>query len=162
MKTIILEGPNGSGKSTLAEALVDDLKLNLIHAGGPSKDFNDAIKRALPELLCASSDNYLLDRCQPISFLVYQGISLNEIELAVMLGLTKVLADRCTIIYCTADGEPDFRFKPYYDDKLKKQVIDEQALIRSAYGKVFEILPHIPYDYKQEDCYVNLLKELES
>lgn len=46
MRHIVLEGPDNAGKSTLAKVISEELKLPILHSGGPSKYPGEVEERA--------------------------------------------------------------------------------------------------------------------
>lgn len=155
---IVIEGANGTGKSTLAEELGIVFGLQVIHANGPSKTEEECLARCIRQEALIDLSEYVFDRTQSISFLVYQEYDA-MIERKVY-GFAEHLADNCKLIYCVGQGKHDYSGKPHYDEKLKNQVDNDQEGIRNMYEEVMQGLPHLRYDFESGDI-LKLIEEIK-
>ena len=142
--SFILEGPNGSGKSTLGKKLSEVYGLPYVHTG-PDPGSNLNAIEACADQLTLLKKGVILDRCTPISRMVYQdGLSTQEYEMLAAFGL--VMEKYAVIIYCTADAE--FTEKPYYPEGHFRSIVESKEVIRAEYGAIMSSYMAIPYDFK--------------
>lgn len=149
--SFILEGPNGSGKSTLGKKLSEVYGLPYVHAGPDPGSTLNAIEASADQLAMLKK-GVILDRCTPISRLVYQE-NLIDYDKIPLSGFMQVMQRYAVVIYCTADK--GFTEKSYYPQGHFEEIVKDKERIRKMYGHVMSYCRHIVYD-----CNVTPIEEL--
>ena len=160
MKTIIIEGTNGSGKSRLAEQLSEKYGMIVVHAGGHCKSHAEAVSKCFIQSDFVIRGNYILDRTQVISYLVYQSYSVEGARQ--LQQFLDQIEKEAIVIYCVGKGVPvDNKDKAHYDKTLRLKVVKERKDLSAKYGVIMNSIPHIEYDFKANNGLEDLFKRLE-
>lgn len=148
---IIVEGPEGSGKSVLAETLSKLYELPVRHSGGPPEDEREVRARVFAEGRLYGKN--ILDRCTPISELVYGSVIEDAPRISDLGLLYEVLmswADQGWIlIYCRPTDdvmleyvknqlEPIAKMKGYKPQKYIDGAKANMHALRDKYDEVIE------------------------
>lgn len=165
MLNIILEGADNSGKTTLANALRENSSLTYFHPGGPpgSKENELACMVEQREVLYNGISSVVMDRCTAISQQVYAPETvMNQVRKA---WLTDVLATGTLLVYCRPGTDwlmsfEHFTWRDGESEEHKKLILEKQHTFIERYDAVMHGLPHIGYDYRNEDAPV-VLKHLK-
>lgn len=144
--SIILEGPNGSGKSTLGKELSSILGIPYMHAGPDPGSFMNVLEACVDQLTLLKK-GVILDRCTPISRVIYQN-DLTTTDLMILAAFYKMMEKYADCIYCVSNGE--FSEKPYYPPGHFKEVKDKHAYIRAQYDLIFSRIRCHKYDWTKE------------
>ena len=150
-QSVILEGPNGAGKSVLGKQLTKQMGLSYIHAGPSPGDDYAAFKACAMQYKLLES-GVILDRCTPISRRIYER-PISPYHEHVLLQWLRMMEEVAVIIYCTADG--DFTEKSYYPEGHFKEVTEKREVIRLGYNDLMATIPHIPYDWRENDATIS-------
>lgn len=145
-KSIILEGPNGSGKSTLVSDLSHALGMVYHHAGSDPGSTKNAIKACCRQYGWVQN-GCIIDRVTPISRVIYQK-DLTIFEKNFLKQMLDIMLEDAVIIYCTAEG--NFTNKEYYPKGHYEQIVRDRKIIRDAYDKMFEVVPHVKFDWRNK------------
>ena len=147
---IIVEGPEGSGKSMLAAKLSAKFGIPVVHSGGPPVDSDEINSRIEAE--DRGHQTAILDRCTPISELVYGSVIEGEprIPTYMLYAVLKTWADQgWTLVYCrpTDDAmleyvrnqlDPIARMKGYKPQKYIDGAKANIHALRDKYDEVIE------------------------
>lgn len=153
-KTLVLEGPDDSGKSTLAIALQEHLGCPIISIGDRPKTLRDAIFYC-EEFVNRRKSGDIMDRCTPISELIYRGIFGNPLlspaDLVMVLNACK---QDVVFIHCRPAVPNNPMPKHDYDTvEYIEQLRKAQTIIRESYAVLFARMALdgftvIEYDYQ--------------
>lgn len=147
-KSIILEGPNGSGKSNLGRILSGIYDLPYIHAGPSPGDPKSCIFASIDQGLLLKN-GCILDRCTPISEVIYQPGKLKNLSDMVEL-LREYHLSKAVVIYCTHGTDKVIPGKVYYAKGHKDMVNEQRERIRAGYDELMKGIPHITWDWTMD------------
>lgn len=154
IKTIVLEGPDDSGKSTLAFALQEHLGCNIVTIGDKPKTLRDAIFFC-EEYIRMRKSGDIMDRCTPISELIYRGIFGNALLTPADLVLCLQACKNDVVFVHCRPAVPNMPVVKHDYDTIEyvEQLRKAQALIRESYALLFakmtlEGFTVIEYDYQ--------------
>lgn len=154
MKSIILEGPNGSGKSSLGQLLSVILQIPYIHAGpSPGEGWGEACAKQLNDL----REGCILDRCTPISEVVYNEIDCDDKVQSLGEWLEDMMKE-AVLVYCTAWG--GITDKEHYTLEHLQFITQNQDGIRARYDNLMEEIPHLEFCWTIDDVH-DLVKQIE-
>ena len=149
---IIIEGFDGSGKSTLASALSSKLKMYNYHVG-PHPESQKDILACLDRQQKLMKHDVIIDRVTCISEAVYHD-KMHDEDLAIA---RKNIAEdsNSIIIYCRPTTRnlvdlSNHQLKDYDSEESIQFVIDNMHEIIRRYDTIFENLPHIRYDFTDD------------
>ena len=156
---IIIEGPDNSGKSTLCNQLSKHFQIEVIHSGGPGKDFEEIIHRT-DSFISAHKQICIRDRFPAISDKVYASIlrdgqtvftdPVYKKYMEILIGMHPVII-LCWPEYGTMMNLKTHQRGLFDDDELWEGVKANQEKIIEMYDNLFQEIPHIKYSY--EDPY---------
>jgi hypothetical protein len=142
---IILEGVDGSGKSHLAQQLEKQLGKHLRWAGGPPDSDYIAIHDCTMQLI---NDDDIYDRVTSISRQCYESVT--EPAMMNMYNcFLNLMLKNSVIIYCTADM-PETE-EGHRNDEHDKYVRDNFHLIKARYEVLMSKIPHITYNFQNDN-----------
>lgn len=147
---VILEGPDNSGKTTLANTIKGDHIY--FHPGGPPEN-------ATAEVLCTNQQAHMLgvengsivmDRCTPISQLVYSPDRTMDVSRWARLEAYKRIG--ILFVYCrpSTDALMSFEHFTWRDgetEEHKQKIIRGQHAFIQRYDEVMLKIPHVHYDF---------------
>lgn len=137
MKYVVLEGFDGCGKTTLQQRLCEDLRTVKLATYRKPYCRQDVLDYTAWITQCPF--NVIIDRHPYVSELIY-GSVLNRAPL-VTQSETETWADSTLVVYCRPP-EPQLYSQPQMEG-----VIENASRLMLQYDYLFEVLPHITYDW---------------
>jgi len=159
--TVIIEGPEGAGKSTLGLQLSRQLRMPLIHTGGPIHSKQELFDR-IENLNIMREPRKIFDRVPLISELVYAPLQNREpfISRVNAVGLLKEINP--TIYYCRLDSKEDMfnqilRNKPHKSVEWLEHVRGNFDFVVESYDDLIDHLRLqgfriIHHDWRDPQC----------
>ena len=159
---IILEGPDNAGKSTLARMLAEDLKVEVVHPGGPPANIADSLIRCGEQAMLfqlGESVSFIYDRVTCISEPIYRGINTHLVAFGLFQAdlVNEIEEGNALLIYC----RPPNRFVKDFSNHVTK-AHESEAVVEHAkrnidrivfeYDEVMSRLKPIIYDYTADDA----------
>lgn len=159
---IILEGPDNAGKSTLARMLAEDLKVEVVHPGGPPANIADALIRCGEQAMLfqlGESISFIYDRVTCISEPIYRGIDTHLVAFGLFQAdLASEVADHnVLLVYCRPPIRVIKDFSGHVTKAHETEEVVEHAKrnidrIIIEYDEVMARLKPIVYDYTADDA----------
>lgn len=140
-KYVVLEGFDGCGKTTLQQRLCEDLKAVKLATYRKPHRYQDI--RDYTSWITQCPFNVIIDRHPYISELIY-GSVLNRAPLVTQQE-TEYWAGSVLIVHCRP-SEPKLYSQPQMEG-----VIENASRLMLQYDYLFEVLPHITYDWTNYD-----------
>lgn len=156
---IILEGPDNSGKSSLAA----ELGLTYRHPG-PAPINDAALDECLATQLSIMRSPIVHDRVTCISHQIYNPGWFLDPKL--LLNLRQMIeCEDVLFIYCRPPESHMMNFahhkaKDYDTEEHIKKVIDNQHKYIAGYDELFDSIPHVVYDFTDQDMFRSNFIEL--
>lgn len=157
---ILLEGPDNAGKTTLARAIHDTCQHTFyFHPGGKPKDLDDEVKCIESQLQILGNDRVIMDRCTPISQMVYNPDPTQDIFRRQKL--RDYMQDDIIVIYARPSTDrllrvQDLTWREDETEEHKQKIIKNQHLFIERYDKVMAHVPCVSYDY--EESFANTIR----
>lgn len=154
IRTLVLEGPDDSGKSTLAIALQEHLGCPIISIGDRPKTLQDALSYC-EEFIFRRKSGAIMDRCTPISELIYRSIFGEPlVPPASLVTVLKICKNDVVFIHCRP-AVPNMPMPKHDYDTVEyiEQLRKAQMIIRESYAVLFARMALdgftvIEYDYQ--------------
>ena len=157
---ILLEGPDNAGKTTLARAIHDACQHTFyFHPGGKPKDLEDEIACIDTQLQILNNDRVIMDRCTPISQMVYNPDPNQDVYRR--RRLREYIQDDVVIIYARPTTDrllrvQDLTWREDETEEHKQKIIQNQHIFIDRYDKVMAEVPCISYDF--EESFANTIR----
>lgn len=157
---LLLEGPDNAGKTTLARAVHDASQHTFyFHPGGKPKDLADEVKCIETQLQVLNNDRVIMDRCTPISQMVYNPDPNQDIFRRQQL--RHYMQDDIIVIYARPSTDrlmrvQDLTWREDETEEHKQKIIQNQHTFIQRYDKVMAEIPCVSYDF--EDSFANTIR----
>lgn len=157
---ILLEGSDNAGKTTLARAIHDACQHTFyFHPGGKPKDLEDEIACIDTQLQILNNDRVIMDRCTPISQMVYNPEPNQDVYRR--RRLREYIQDDVVIIYARPSTDrllrvQDLTWREDETEEHKQKIIQNQHIFIDRYDKVMAEVPCISYDF--EESFANTIR----
>lgn len=163
---ILLEGPDNAGKTTLARAIHDACQRTFYyHPGGKPKDLEDEVKCIETQLEILKQDRVIMDRCTPISQMVYNPDTTQDIFRKQRI--RDFIQDDMVIIYARPSTDrlmrvQDLTWRDEETEEHKQKIIRNQHAFIDRYDAIMANVPCISYDFEDNMAAIIRSKAIEA
>lgn len=157
---ILLEGPDNAGKTTLARAIHDACQNTFyFHPGGKPKDLDDEVKCIESQLQILRNDRVIMDRCTPISQMVYNPDPTQDVFRKQKI--REFVQDDMVILYARPSTDrlmrvQDLTWRDDETEEHKQKIIHNQHEFIERYDRIMAEVPCLTYDF--EDAIAPIIK----